>query len=189
MMSDIVERLIRYLAEHQHWSPFAHQTVKLRVRAPIIVARQLAKHTVGFSWNEESRRYIDSEPEFYLPDYWRKRADDVKQGSSSEQVYLSPLLEMETEHGCVHTPHELYQAAKDCYEALLKIGVCPEQARLVLPQGMFTEWVWTSSLYGWSRMYNLRTDSHTQLETQHIAFLCGEAIEPLFPVSWKALTK
>lgn len=182
-------KLISYLADHQHWSPFAHQTIKLNIKAPIFVARQLVKHQVGFAWNEVSRRYVDDTPEFYIPDYWRKRADNIKQGSSSERVYLSPMLDMETESGCVHTPVELYQAAKDCYEALLEIGVCPEQARMVLPQAMYTEWIWTGSLFAWSRMYNLRTDSHTQLETQQIAFLIGEAIEPLFPKSWKALTK
>lgn len=183
------EKLIKYLADHNHWSPFAHQTIKLRIKAPIFVARQLVKHQVGFAWNEVSRRYVDSDPEFYLPDYWRKRAVNIKQGSSSEQVYLSPMLEMETDSGCVHTPHELYTAAKDCYEALLKLGVCPEQARMVLPQAMYTEWIWTGSLYAWSRMYKLRTDHHTQLETQQVAFLIGEAIEPLFPISWKYLTK
>ena len=182
-------KLISYLAYNNHWSPFAHTSVKLRIKAPIFVARQLVKHQIGFSWNEVSRRYVDSEPEFYIPDYWRKRAENVKQGSSDDQVYLSPMLEMETENGCVHLPVELYTAAKDCYESLLKLGVCPEQARMVLPLATYTEWIWTGSVFAWSRMYNLRTDSHTQRETQQIAFLIGEAIEPLFPVSWKALTK
>lgn len=182
-------KLISYLAYNNHWSPFAHTSISLRIKAPIFIARQLVKHQVGFAWNEVSRRYVDDEPEFFIPDYWRKRAENIKQGSSSDQVYLSPMLEMETEGGCVHTPVELYMAAKDCYEALLKLGVCPEQARMVLPQAMYTEWIWTSSVCGWARMYNLRTDSHTQLETQQIAFLIGEVIEPLFPKSWKALTK
>ena len=182
-------RLISYLAYNNHWSPFAHTSISLRIKAPIFIARQLVKHQVGFAWNEVSRRYVDDEPEFFIPDYWRKRAENIKQGSTNDQVYLSPILEMETDNGSVFTPVELYTAAKDCYEALLKIGVCPEQARMVLPQAMYTEWIWTGSLFAWSRMYNLRTDSHTQLETQQIAFLIGEAIEPLFPKSWKALTK
>jgi thymidylate synthase (FAD) len=149
----------------------------------------LHKSVVGFAVNEVSRRYVDEAPEFFIPDYWRKRAENIKQGSSEDQVYLSPMLDMETDSGCVHLPVELYEAAKECYLGLLKLGVCPEQARMVLPQAMYTEWIWTGSLFAWSRMYNLRTDSHTQLETQQIAFLIGEAIEPLFPKSWKALTK
>lgn len=181
-------RLITYLAYNGHWSPFTHQFITFRIKAPVFVARQLAKHQVGFAWNEVSRRYVDSEPEFYLSDYWRKKAENVKQGSSDDSVPLFPIVDMETDTGCVHLPSELYGAAKETYLALLKLGVCPEQARMVLPQAMMTEWIWSGSLYAWSRMCNLRLDKHTQRETKEVAVAISKLIEPLFPLSWKVLT-
>jgi thymidylate synthase (FAD) len=181
-------RLIRYLAEHKHWEPFAHPQISFRIKAPIFIARQLQKHRVGFAWNEISRRYVDDTPEFYEPDYWRRRAEDVKQGSSNEKVNLDPILERETETGCTLLPKELYQHALDTYSGLIELGVCPEQARMVLPQAMYTEWVWTGSLLGWSRVYNLRADKHAQLETQQIAQMIGSHMLNLYPFSWRALT-
>jgi len=181
-------RLIRYLAEHKHWEPFAHPQVSFRIKAPIFVARQLQKHRVGFAWNEISRRYVDEEPEFYEPDCWRRRADDIKQGSSSDKVDLDPILERETDAGCTSLPNELYVSALETYRALIELDVCPEQARMVLPQAMYTEWVWTGSLLGWSRVYNLRADKHAQLETQQIAQMIGSHMLNLYPFSWRALT-
>lgn len=181
-------RLITYLAYNRHWSPFTHQFITFRIKAPVFVARQLAKHQVGFAWNEVSRRYVDSDPEFYMPDYWRKRAPSIKQGSSEDIVFIEPMLDMETDTGCVHLPSELFEAAKETYKGLLSLGVCPEQARMVLPQAAMTEWIWSGSLYAWSRMCNLRLDKHTQQETQEVAQAISKLIEPLFPLSWKVLT-
>lgn len=181
-------RLIRYLAENKHWEPFAHPQVSFRIKAPIFVARQLQKHRVGFAWNEISRRYVDDKPEFYEPDYWRRRADDIKQGSSDDKVSLDPIYERETDLGCTSLPGELYVSAIETYDALIELGVCPEQARMVLPQAMYTEWVWTGSLLGWSRVYNLRADSHAQRETRTIAHMIGSHMLNLYPFSWRALT-
>lgn len=168
-------KLIKYLAVHNHWSPFSHCSVKFRVKAPIFVARQLVKHTVGFSWNEVSRRYVDSEPEFFFPDYWRKKADSVKQGSSDEPVDV------------YRWPHQAVYECYEAYETMLRKGVCPEQARMILPQNTMTEWIWTGTLFAWARMCNLRLDSHTQKETQVIARLISNQMATLFPVSWKVL--
>lgn len=169
------KKLIKYLAKHEHWSPFSHCVSKFRVKAPIFVARQLAKHTVGFSWNEVSRRYVDSPPEFYLPEGLRKRAESVKQGSSEEFVDSS---------------FDLYNIAEESlilYKAMLEEGVCPEQARMVLPQNTMTEWIWTGTLYAWARMCKLRLDPHTQKETQEIARQIAHYMNRDFPVSWAAL--
>jgi thymidylate synthase (FAD) len=168
--------LIKYLAKHNHWSPFAHCSATFRVKAPIFVARQLVKHTVGFSWNEVSRRYVDNEPEFYIPEVWRKRAENVKQGSSEEAVT-----------SIVSAPETATLQSLSCYEYLLESGVCPEQARMVLPQNTMTEWYWTGTLYAWARMCQLRLDSHTQKETRDVAAYINASMAELFPVSWEYL--
>lgn len=167
--------LIKYLARHNHWSPFAHCSATFRVKAPIFVARQLVKHTVGFSWNEVSRRYVDEEPEFYFPEVWRKRAENVKQGSSEEAADVSITVKTDIEQ------------ILWCYQTLLDDGVCPEQARMVLPQNTMTEWIWTGTLYAWARMCHLRLDSHTQKETREVAQLVSRTMAELFPVSWEFL--
>lgn len=178
--------LIRYLAKHNHWSPFAHCSATFRVKAPIFVARQLVKHTVGFSWNEVSRRYVDSEPEFYIPEVWRMRAENVKQGSSEEEVTtlrMQGFTEQSVESGVLRlTEHALLT-----YTDMLEAGVCPEQARMVLPQNTMTEWYWTGSLYAWARMCQLRLDSHTQKETRDVAQKIAAHLSELFPVSWSYL--
>lgn len=175
VISERDKKLLAYLAKHNHWSPFAHITLSVRVTAPIFVARQLAKHQVGLAWNEVSRRYVDSEPEFYVPDGWRKRADNVKQGSSNEMV------NSEWDH------RHLYEHQLDVYKRMLEMGVCPEQARMVLPQSMMTSWVWTGSLYAFTRVCKLRLDAHTQRETQKIAKKLAAICEKTFPESWNAL--
>lgn len=180
------QKLISYLAKHNHWSPFAHCTAKFRVKAPIFVARQLVKHTVGFSWNEVSRRYVDSEPEFFLPNVWRKRAVNVKQGSSEEGVNLY-FKWVDTQDGLIEFPEDLMERILDHYNELLRQGVCPEQARMVLPQSTMTEWIWTGTLYAWARMCQLRLDKHTQQETQIVAKAIDKEMRELFPVSWAAL--
>ena len=172
------EKLINFLAEHGHWSPFAHAVLTFRVKAPIFVARQLAKHQVGLAWNEISRRYVDYEPELYWPEKWRKRADNLKQGSSQEE-YKNPSLFIDLEEDC-----EYHVRA---YRHLIEDGLCPEQARMFLPQNTYTEWIWTGSLYAFHRVVSLRTDPTAQQETKEIALQISEHCGKLFPYSWKAL--
>ena len=164
-----------------HWSPFAHTTITLHLKMPIFVARQIMKHTTGIEYNEVSRRYVDSDPEFYVPDVWRKRADNVKQGSSDEAVDFS-------EEFILKDWVESYASDSLClYTNMLEVGVAPEQARMVLPQSMYTEVIATGNLYAWANLYVQRTDSHAQKETQDLAKQIGEIIQPLYPVSWAAL--
>lgn len=170
-----------------HWTPFGHTAIKLHIKAPLFVARQLGKHQVGFVWNEVSRRYITDEPEFYVPDTWRKAAENVKQGSSDEAV---DLVDFGLEKLSVKQEYkDFIKSAEDEYSFLIRAGVCPEQARMVLPQSMYTEWIWTGNLYGFANVYNQRTDPHAQKEVRDVAHQIGDIIEPLFPVSWKELTK
>ena len=170
-------KLLRYIKSMPtHWTPFGHTAITVRVKAPIFVARQLGKHQVGFVWNEVSRRYVDSEPEFYKPEYWRAKAEDVKQGSSDEHVFTKV------------TDWQLSRYALDTYAQLLLDGVCPEQARMVLPQSMYTEWVWTGNLYAFAQMYNTRMHG-SQKETQEVVKMIGDVVAPLFPISWRELTK
>lgn len=176
VLSQADTKLIKYLAKHNHWSPFAHCSAKFRVKAPIFVARQLVKHTVGFSWNEVSRRYVDSNPEFYFPEYWRKSAENVKQGSSSEPA--------DTANNMIR---DYVGKQLALYQMMLADGVCAEQARMVLPQNTMTEWIWTGTLYAWARMCQLRLDKHTQSETREIAKAIDANMKALFPVSWAAL--
>lgn len=180
-------KLIKYLAKHDHWSPFSHAFVSFRIKAPIFVARQLGKSVVGLSWNEVSRRYVSTEPEFYLPKTWRKAAENVKQGSSDEVVYG------EEHNGILCSPEkeadDVTLTALECYSNLLAMGVCAEQARMILPQNTMTEWIWSGSLYAFARVCNLRLDSHTQLETQTVAKLIDSYMIKLFPESWNVLVK
>lgn len=178
-LNDADSKLISYLATHNHWSPFSHAFASFRIKAPIFVARQLVKHTVGLSWNEISRRYVSTEPEFYLPDYWRKSASNVKQGSSDEVVELIEGLYM--------FPDETCEIALETYRNMLDQGVCAEQARMILPQNTMTEWIWSGSLYAFARVCNLRLDSHTQKETQVVAQQISNQMKDLFPESWKVL--
>ena len=157
--------LIQYLARHGHWTPFGHCTLSFHITAPIFVARQLAKHQVGLIWNEVSRRYVDGKPEYWMPEHWRKRAEDKKQGSSDEYVdWLS---------GEERTSTRVYHVSKlavHTYETLIGAGVAPEQARMVLPQSTLTEWYWTGTLYAFSRVCNLRCKPDAQKETQNVAW-------------------
>ena len=173
-------RLISYLARHNHWTPFGHCSLQFHIVAPVFVARQLVKHQVGLVWNEVSRRYVDSDPEFYTPDVWRGRVKDKKQGSdpnnSIENIFTSEY------------PH-LMEHCKNLYIRMLDSNICPEQARMVLPQSMMTEWYWSGTLMAFSRICNLRCKPDTQKETREVAENINNLVEPLFPVSWKALRK
>ena len=164
-------KLIRYLAEHQHKSPFNHAFATFHVKAPIFVARQLQKHEY-MPWNEISRRYVDSEPEFYEPVVWRGRSEDKKQGSYG-------IVDLKTK--------PTHQYALQTYHNLLSDGVAPEQARMVLPQSMYTEWYWSGSLYAFSKMCSLRLKNDAQLETQVVAKQISNVMKDLYPFSWKAL--
>ena len=177
---DSDERLIKYLAEHGHWTPFGHPQVQLRISAPVFVARQLVKHQVGLVWNEVSRRYVDGEPTFYTPMTWRGKPQNAKQGSSG--VLELPL---NMEKRVVQTAIE----CKHLYQELLEMGVAPEQARMVLPLSMYTEWYWTGSLSAFARVCNLRLHEDAQEETQEIARQIDNVCATIFPISWKYLVQ
>ena len=173
-------RLLNYLAKHNHWSPFAHNSITLRVTAPIFLARQLVKHQVGGVWNEISRRYVDSTPSFYVPMEYHKRPKNAKQGSGVMFPY----------DNCCEFQTYIRKHCRDAlelYEELLEKGVAPEEARMVLPLNMMTSWYWTGSLAFFFRVWKQRHDSHAQLIAQEFAGKLKEIIEPLFPEAWKAL--
>ena len=175
-------RLIRYLAKHNHWSPFGHASLQFHITAPIFVARQLVKHQVGLVWNEVSRRYVDTEVEFYVPKEWRARPDkSIKQGSAEEVVDINPRGDIVN-----HYQHALKQA-KWSYEQLIRQGVAPEMARMVLPQSTMTEWYWSGTLMAFARVCNLRCKEDAQKETQDIANDIDKLCREQFPVSWNAL--
>lgn len=180
-------KLLGYLAKNKHFSPFTHTSISIRCKAPIFLARQLMKHQVGLSWNEVSRRYVDEEPEFYYPEGWRARpGDGIKQGSSKDLIEFANVDNEYTPPMCDFYD-DLVVYAKEVYDIMLKSGVAPEMARMVLPQSMMTEWIWTGSLLAFHRVYTLRIDSHAQLEAQQFAEELARVIEPLFPESWRAL--
>jgi len=177
------ERLISFLAKHGHWSPFAHVILQFRMKAPIFCARQLVKHQVGLTWNEISRRYVDTDIEFYEPKIWRKAADNVKQGSSDESSGW------ERWGSRIEKSMNSTQLALAEYEDAIASGVCMEQARMLLPQSMMTEWYWTGSLVAFARIVKQRTHSTAQLETQEVALLIKKALDEKETIthSWRAL--
>jgi thymidylate synthase (FAD) len=181
------DKLIRYLAKHKHISPFGHCFASFHVKAPIFVARQLVKHKF-LRWNEISRRYVDDEPEFYVPDVWRGRSADKKQGSSDQTVEflrMQGLSEQTVDDATFkHKVHSL-----TLYHDMINEGVAPEQARMVLPQSTMTEWYWSGSLDAFADMCNLRCKSDTQAETREVAQQIDRKMIELFPVSWDALTE
>ncbi len=183
------QKLIQYLAKHEHYSPFGHCFASFHVKAPIFVARQLVKHKF-LRWNEISRRYVDDEPEFYVPDVWRGRSKDKKQGSSDEFVFSEATL-VRTDYDEWNGPsyRELNDIALEVYNDLLKDGVAPEQARMVLPQSTMTEWYWSGSLDAFANMCNLRLKPDTQFETRLVANAISIDMKKIFPVSWEALVK
>ena len=174
------EKLIKYLATHEHWSPFAHASMQFRIKAPIFVARQLVKHQVGLVWNEVSRRYVDFPPEIYKPDAWRGRPVNSKQGSDGT-VELGQTLD--------HNMEMTMQSCLILYNAMIEKGVAPEQARMVLPQSMMTEWYWSGTVYAFARVCNLRCKPDTQRETQDVANEIDRLAKDAFPHSWKWLRK
>lgn len=177
-------KLLSYLAKHDHWTPFSHVMITMRETVPIFVARQRFKHMVGFTYNEVSRRYVDDEPSFYTPDAWRKRADNKKQGSGENfDDTRSEMFDDSIEH--------LHRYVLKLYNDLLFEGVAPEQARMVLPQSMYTSYYTTGSLAAWARAYKLRSDDHSQKEIRDLAAQWNDIISniPELKYSWAALTQ
>ena len=176
VLKDKDRKLVHYLAEHKHTSPFGHCFASFHIKAPIFVARQLVKHKF-LRWNEISRRYVSDNPEFYRPEVWRGKSDDKKQGSAGKIASGSPDI----------VSFHLNKVALDNYKLLLHHGVCPEQARMVLPQSTMTEWYWSGSLDAFSDMCKLRCKSDTQYETRIVADHISNLMLNLFPESWSAL--
>ena len=167
------EKLIKYLAGHDHWSPFGHSSMQFLIKAPIFVARQLVKHQVGLIWNEVSRRYVDDEPEFYIPFIWRSRPENKKQGSGDKEIEFDIT--------------EITQACKVVYKQMLEEDISPEMARMILPQNMMTEWYWSGSLMAFARVCNLRNKEDAQQETRVVTEHIARHLKDHFPVSAKYL--
>lgn len=193
------ERLISYLARHSHWTPFAHAFISLRFKAPIAIHAQCVKHQIGFAMNTVSRRYVSDEPEYFLPTF-RKKAKNIKQGSGEviTTIDASGSVSDDKTNGIWsirRNQAELQEIYSDfleeaiaLYNEFVYLGVAPEQARFILPQGVMTEWVWSGSLQAFARFYNQRIDPHAQQEIRQLAEQVDDIISPLFPISWQALT-
>lgn len=163
-----------------HFAPFAHPKITIRLEAPVPIARQMFKHKIGMIESEESRRYVSYEPQFFFPKFFRPAAENVKQGSSVQPMRTNDYwMEAYRKH-CAKS--------KQLYMDAIADGMCPEQARFYLPQGTEVKWILTGSLYAFSNLYNQRSDMNAQLEIQELAVDIGKIIEPLYPVSWAALT-
>ena len=177
---DKEERLLNYLAKHKHSSPFRHTFIQLRCSVPLFLARQLMKHQAGLSWNEVSRRYVDTLPEIYYPDFWSTRPEgSIKQGAGSIHKDNDRLNEV---YG------KLMATALEEYSKLLEQGVAPEQARMILPQSMMVDFIWSGNLLAFAHVFNLRSGTGAQYEARRFAWLLDNAIAPLFPVGWEVLT-
>jgi len=183
-------KLIKFLAKHKHYSPFGHAFASFHVKAPIFVARQLVKHKF-LRWNEISRRYVDDPPEFYVPEVWRGKSEDKKQGSQGAVDIYDVVM---YENGGIIGPwtlgeemQEHFDRSMEQYNLLLTSGVAPEMARMVLPQSMMTEWYWSGSLDAFADMCKLRCKSDTQYETRIVADKINVIMADLFPHSWSAL--
>ena len=174
------EKLIQFLARENHWTPFGHCSLQFRIKAPIFVARQLGKHQVGLVWNEISRRYVDSEPEFYFPENWRKKNPDKKQGS-----YEDEFVNFKFAEEC--QPKAVVNMCRELYHAMIDMEVCAEQARMILPQNMYTEWYWSGTLFAFARVCRLRLKKDTQKETREIAEKISALALTHFPCAWNAL--
>lgn len=191
-LKDADKRLINFLAKHDHFTPFTHATVTMRETVPIFIARQRFKHVIGFTYNEVSRRYVSDAPEFHIPENWRYRPENVKQGSSDTEFvkkFRQPFMNGLTSDD-ISTEYETHiKNSERLYTEMLESGVCPEQARMILPQSMNTEYYVTGSLMAWARAYNLRIKPTAQLEIRVLAEKWDKVMSTLYPVSWKALTE
>lgn len=181
MREDAVKLYERIKYQSTHWTPFAHNAFTIKCAAPVPIRTQLYKHGIGLVANEESRRYISNTPEIYIPDFFRAKPEgSIKQGSGDEHHQSKEWMRSYTEH-CKNL--------LDTYEQMIADGICPEQARFILPQGMMVNWVWTGNLVAMTNIYNKRIDLHAQKEVQEFAQKLKEAIEPIMPISWAALTR
>jgi thymidylate synthase (FAD) len=183
ILSEKDKKLIKYLAQHKHWTPFAHPQIMLHIKAPISIRTQLFKHKVGFVENEISRRYVTEEPEIYIPKWRSKPTNGAKQGSEDFIANEDTVVAAEAMYFGVASD------ALKTYKWLLEAGVAPEQARFTLPQGTYTEWYWTGSLAAYARVFKQRIDPHAQWEVREYASAIGQLIQPCFPVCWEELTK
>lgn len=182
VLSQRDKKLIAYLAKHQHWTPFAHPQITIRIKTPIFVRAQLGKHQVGLVMNEVSRRYVSDDPDIYHPRWRTAPTNGAKQGSGG-------FMEYNHDYNAANIAFE--NAAREAfatYKHLMSLGIAPEQARGVLPQSTYTEWWWTGSLAAFARVYAQRVDAHSQWECQEYGKAIGGIIAPLFPQSWAALT-
>lgn len=173
------EGLIAFLARHNHTTPFRHTAIKLRCKVPFALARQLGKHQVGLSWNEVSRRYVSTTPTIWLPKELHCYTKDKKQGCGNVLVDYEKQLELIKSHSVNSIV---------LYQSLLDAGVAPEETRLVLPQNIMTEFIWTGSLLAFAEVYKQRIDAHAQGFAREFADKLAIVVEPLFPVAWKAIT-
>ncbi|WMM95575.1 thymidylate synthase [Roseobacter phage CRP-143] len=173
------EKLINYLAKHRHDTPFRHNFIQLRCSVPLFLARQLMKHQAGLTWNEESRRYVDTLPYFDRPTEWLKLPEGgIKQGS-----------------GGVHPENDYIRkwwasSVADmllAYDKLIEADIAPEMARMVLPQNMMVNFIWSGNLLAFFHVYSLRSGEGAQQEAKEFAALLKAAIEPEFSTSWAAL--
>ena len=172
-------KLIKYLADHEHTSPFFHPQARFRLKMPIWMAREWFRHTIGFSRNEVSRRYVDEPPTFHVPDELRSRAPNKKQGSKDDVHPMNAEYQELMRNFCAKS--------MDLYKDMLGIGICPEQARMVLPQNMMTEFIETGSLAAYARLVNLRTTPDAQKEIHDLAEDVSTLLYDAFPSSWKVL--
>ena len=174
------EKLIRYLSNHNHFTPFSQPQIQLHIKMPIFVARQYFKHQIGITRNEISRRYVKSPPEFFLPEVLRSQSPSIKQGSLEEPVLRNKAL--------LSLIEKFYESSNDLYNQLIEENVCAEQARIVLPQATYTEFIETGSLFAYARIWKLRSDLHSQKEIREYASAISMIMSNLFPISWKYLT-
>ena len=182
-------KLIHYLAKHKHTSCFEHQGATLRLKVPIFIARQIQRHRT-FSYNEISRRYVDNPPEFFWPEKWRAKADNVKQGSSMNKVVETMLRPVSDDHWPPQkVADEFIKYVNDLYSDMLDANIAPELARMILPQNMYTEFYMSGNLRAFSHFLQLRLDGHAQLEVQQAAQQVEALLRPLWPVSMNALMK
>lgn len=186
-LNDKDKRLVNYLLNNEegeeHWAPFAHPHITLRVKAPIAIRTQMFKHKVGFVESEISRRYVSDPPQFYTPKWRTKPTGGAKQGSG--EFFPEDLHSTDIKKGMYS---QVMEMALKNYEFLINAGVAPEQARFILPQGVYTEWYWTGSLYGFARVHRLRSAKNAQWESREYASAISRVMEAVFPVAWKELT-
>lgn len=172
------EKLIKYLIKHNHWTPFAHPQIRLRITAPIFIAREWYRHTIGVSRNEVSRRYVTNEPEFWYPDYFRVRDSNLKQGSLDVEAENSEYFKDKY--------NKLINECRKLYLEMIESNIAPEQARAILPQSMYTSWIETGSLYFYIRLLKLRLDKNAQKEIRVLASNLNNILEIYFPITMKA---